>query len=199
MAARRDIAEAVSRALARYGVEVPSDAVHLERPARREHGDWSTNAALVNSKKLARPPRDLASDLAEAIRDDPPAHLVDVEVAGPGFVNLRLAPGWLHDTLVEVVTEGEENYARPDLGHGERVQVEFISANPDRSPARGQRLVGLLWRRARQGHGTSGLERRPRVLRERHRRPGANPRSESSCAPPRRARRRRRLPGLVRR
>ncbi len=72
----------------------------------------------------------MASDLAEAIRKDPPAHLVDVEVAGPGFVNLRLAPGWLQDTLVEVITEGEQDYARTDLGHGERVQIEFISANP---------------------------------------------------------------------
>jgi arginyl-tRNA synthetase len=130
MAARRDIAEAVSRALARLGVEVPPDEVHLERPARLEHGDWSTNVALVNSKKLGRPPRDLASDLSTAIRQDPPAHLVDVEVAGPGFVNLRLAPGWLYDTLVEVVNDGEKDYARSELGHGEKVQVEFISANP---------------------------------------------------------------------
>jgi arginyl-tRNA synthetase len=130
MSARPQIAGAVSRALARFGVEVPADDVHLERPARLEHGDWSTNVALVNSKKLGRPPRELASDLADAIRKDPPAHLVDVEVAGPGFVNLRLAPGWLHDTLAEVVNEGEQDYGRSDLGHGERVQIEFISANP---------------------------------------------------------------------
>jgi len=130
MPARQDVASAVSRALAPLGLDVPTDAIHLERPARLEHGDWSTNVALVNSKKLARPPRDLAADLVSALRADPPPHLIDVEVAGPGFVNLHLAPGWLHDTLVEVVTEGEENYARSDLGHGERVQVEFISANP---------------------------------------------------------------------
>jgi arginyl-tRNA synthetase len=130
MAARQQIAESVSRALLELGVEVPPDDVHLERPARLEHGDWSTNVALVNAKKLGRPPREVASDLAEAIRKDPPAHLVDVEVAGPGFVNLRLASGWLQDTLVEVVTEGEHDYARTDLGHGERVQIEFISANP---------------------------------------------------------------------
>ncbi len=130
MSARQQIAESVSRALSRLGVEVPPDDVHLERPARLEHGDWSTNVALVNAKKLDRPPRELASDLAEAVRKDPPAHLIEVEVAGPGFVNLRLASGWLHDTLVEVVTEGEQDYARTNLGHGERVQVEFISANP---------------------------------------------------------------------
>jgi arginyl-tRNA synthetase len=130
MAARQQIQQAVSRALATLEVEVEPDAVHLERPARREHGDWSTNAALVHAKKLGRPPRDLAADLVTALKKDPPPHLLDLEVAGPGFVNLTLGPGWLHDTLVEVVTEGEEGYARPDLGHSERVQVEFISANP---------------------------------------------------------------------
>jgi arginyl-tRNA synthetase len=130
MSARLQIQQAVSRALATLDIEVPPDAVHLERPARREHGDWSTNIALAHAKKLGRPPRELASALVEALEKDPPPHLAAVELAGPGFVNLRLGPGWLQDTLVEVVTEGEEGYARPDLGHGERVQVEFISANP---------------------------------------------------------------------
>src|SRR3984957_13532260 len=130
MAARQQIQQAVSRALATLDVEVEPDEVHLERPARREHGDWSTNAALVNAKKVGRPPRDLAPALVEALQKDPPPHLVGVELAGPGFVNLRLGTAWLHDTLKEVVTEGEDGYARPDLGHGERVQVEFISANP---------------------------------------------------------------------
>ena len=101
----------------------------------RGRPDWNTATGLRTWPSSTRrswdaPRSELASDLAGAIREDPPAHLVDVEVAGPGFVNLRLAPGWLHDTLVEVVTGGEENYARSDLGHGERVQVEFISANP---------------------------------------------------------------------
>ena len=51
-------------------------------------------------------------------------------MAGPGFVNFRLDDGWLHDALAAVLVEGEEGYARPDVGHGEKVQVEFISANP---------------------------------------------------------------------
>ena len=49
---------------------------------------------------------------------------------GPGFVNFHLSPGWLHDTLAEVVTEGEAGVRAQAIGHGERVQVEFISANP---------------------------------------------------------------------
>ena len=130
MAARPVIAAAVSRALSRMGIDVDVSSVHLERPARRDHGDWSTNAALVNAKALGQPPRRLAEALAEQLRADPPAHLESVDVAGPGFVNLHLSPGWLHDTLTEVVTEGEHDYARNDIGGQERVQIEFISANP---------------------------------------------------------------------
>jgi arginyl-tRNA synthetase len=130
MAARPLIASAVSRALSSMGIDVDADSVHLERPARRDHGDWSTNTALVNAKALARPPRQIAEELAERLRSDPPPHLESVEVAGPGFVNLHLSPGWLHDTLTEVVEEGEHEYARSGIGAGEKVQIEFISANP---------------------------------------------------------------------
>ncbi len=130
MAARPLIAAAVSRALSSMGIDLDSASVHLERPARRDHGDWSTNAALVNAKALRQPPRQLAEDLAERIRSDPPPHLQRVEVAGPGFVNLHLTPGWLYDTLTEVVDRGETGYARSEIGAGEKVQIEFISANP---------------------------------------------------------------------
>jgi arginyl-tRNA synthetase len=72
----------------------------------------------------------LATDLAERLSQEPPPHVRLVEVAGPGFINFHLHDSWLHDVLGSVVAEGEERYARPDLGHGERVQVEFVSANP---------------------------------------------------------------------
>ena len=130
MAARPDIAAAVSGALASMGVEVAPADVHLERPALREHGDWSTNAALKNAKALRRPPPELAEELAGHIRRAPPPHLESVEVAGPGFVNFHLTTGWLYDTLAEVVHEGEWGYARSEIGLGEKVQIEFISANP---------------------------------------------------------------------
>ncbi len=84
----------------------------------------------MNAKALGRPPRQIAEELAAALRHAPPPHVRAVEVAGPGFVNLHLDPGWLHDALTEVVTEGEAGYARSDLGAGERVQIEFVSANP---------------------------------------------------------------------
>ena len=136
MSTRAHLAEAVSRAadaVARtdaVDLEIDPASVHLERPARREHGDWSTNIALVTAKKAGTNPRALAATLVEALDAARPSHVTDIEIAGPGFINFKLDDGWLHDALSELLAEGEEGYARPDVGHGERVQVEFISANP---------------------------------------------------------------------
>ncbi|HTZ08513.1 MAG TPA: arginine--tRNA ligase [Acidimicrobiales bacterium] len=130
MAARPQIAAAVSSALSSLGITVEPGDVHLERPVRREHGDWSTNVALVKAKAVGEAPRQLAERLADALRAAPPPHLASVDVAGPGFVNVHLDPGWLHATLVEVIEAGQDGYARSEEGKGERVQIEFISANP---------------------------------------------------------------------
>jgi arginyl-tRNA synthetase len=105
--------DALRDALQSLGVEPRPGAVHLERPARREHGDWSSNVALATAKAAGRNPRQFATELA-----------------GPGFVNFHLAPTWLHEVLADVVRAGTEGYARHQVHAGERVQVEFVSANP---------------------------------------------------------------------
>ena len=105
-------------------------SVHLERPARREPRrlvDQHRHGHRQAGGDQSPGPGHLPGGVLEA---DPPAHTVAIEVAGPGFVNFRLDDGWLHEALAGVVAEGEAGYARPDVGHGERVQVEFISANP---------------------------------------------------------------------
>jgi arginyl-tRNA synthetase len=116
-------------ALAAAGVEAPA-AINLERPARRQHGDWSSNVALATAKNAGRNPRELATQIAETLNTDLPPHVEHVEVAGGGFVNFHLAPTWLHEILRDVVTQGEKDYARAEFGDGQRVQVEFVSANP---------------------------------------------------------------------
>jgi len=126
---RTSLAESLRAALAAAGVDAPAD-IELTRPARREHGDWSSNVALAVSKAAGRTPRDLATELASTIQSDLPAHVSDVEVAGPGFVNFHLHDSWLHDVLRDVVAEGVEGYAAPNLGEGRRICVEFVSANP---------------------------------------------------------------------
>jgi arginyl-tRNA synthetase len=127
---RDQLAAAVRDALVALAVDPLPDTVNLERPARREHGDWSSNVALATAKKAGRNPRELAQQLADHLQTNRPPHVVAVEIAGPGFLNFRLADTWLHDVLREVVGGGVDGYARPDLGHGLRTNVEFVSANP---------------------------------------------------------------------
>jgi len=126
---RDDLTAALRGALVAVGVEPPAE-IGLERPARREHGDWSSNVALACAKAAGRNPRQLGQAVVDHLASNPPPHVTRVELAGPGFVNLHLADSWLHDLLAEVVTAGPDGWARPDIGGGERVQVEFVSANP---------------------------------------------------------------------
>lgn len=127
---REVLVQSLRAALEGRGIALPPDGVVVERPARREHGDWSSNVALVAAKSAGRRPRDLAEEIVASLRASPPHNVAAVEVAGPGFVNFRLHDSWLHEVLVEVVSDGEQGYARHDLGGGRRVNVEFVSANP---------------------------------------------------------------------
>jgi arginyl-tRNA synthetase len=128
---RDTLAAAVESAAAGIGLEPAAVTWTMERPARREHGDWSCNIAMASAKAAGRPPRDIAGDLVAALEQADIAHVDAVEIAGPGFVNFRLAPSWLHDVLVEVVEGGTDGYARPDVGRGTKVNIEFVSANPN--------------------------------------------------------------------
>jgi arginyl-tRNA synthetase len=127
---RQQLLAAVHAALGDLGVDPVPPGVGLERPARREHGEWSTNAALVCAKATGRNPRDLGQALLERLDANRPLHVDHLELAGPGFVNFHLAPTWLHDVLTEVITRGEPSYGRSDLGGGRSVNIEFVSANP---------------------------------------------------------------------
>jgi arginyl-tRNA synthetase len=129
---RDQLASALRDALAAEQVDPLPDVVHLERPARREHGDWSSNVAMASAKRAGRNPRDLAQALADRLNASRPPHVTAVEIAGPGFVNFRLADTWLHDVLREVVQAGEHDYARSHRSDGRRVNVEFVSANPNK-------------------------------------------------------------------
>ncbi|MSO88349.1 MAG: arginine--tRNA ligase [Acidimicrobiia bacterium] len=126
---RDSLAVALRAALIEAGIEPPAE-IHLERPARRVHGDWSSNVAMATAKNNGRNPRDLAGELVATLNASPPPHVARVEIAGPGFVNFHLHGTWLYDVLGEIIDAGEDNYARLDIGHGQRVNVEFVSANP---------------------------------------------------------------------
>src|SRR5262245_10406880 len=121
--------DALRSALDKLGVAAP-EVIGLERPARREHGDWSSNVAMASAKAAGRNPRELATQVVEVLTGELPPHVTRVEGAGPGFVNFHLKATWLHDVLRDVVLQGEASYGRLDLGQGERVMIEFVSANP---------------------------------------------------------------------
>jgi arginyl-tRNA synthetase len=127
---RDTLAEAVLATLSTLEVDPLPDVVALERPARREHGDWSTNVALATAKKAGRNPRELAGQIAESLNADLPPHVASVEIAGPGFINFHLHESWLHELLAEVISQGEDGFARSGAGGGTKVLVEFVSANP---------------------------------------------------------------------
>jgi arginyl-tRNA synthetase len=111
------------------GAPERSSEVHLERPANPDHGDFSTNVALALAKRNGRNPRELAQDLVNELGAAATDHVEAIEIAGPGFVNFRLAPTWLHDRIRDVVRAGPD-YGRSQIGSGTRVLVEFVSANP---------------------------------------------------------------------
>ncbi len=117
-------------ALAERGVlpeGLPMDNISVEPPRDAAHGDMATNAAMVLAKPAGMKPRDIAEALAAELAADP--RIASAEVAGPGFLNLRLDPAaWIG--LVEAVLAEGEDYGRSDMGAGQRVNVEFVSANP---------------------------------------------------------------------
>lgn len=101
--------------------------VTVEPPRDPSHGDLATNAAMVLAKPAKTNPRALAERLAEALKADPDVAAVDV--AGPGFVNLRLNDTFWQARLGEVLDAGTD-YGRSSLGAGRKVNVEYVSANP---------------------------------------------------------------------
>ena len=101
--------------------------VTLERPREPEHGDYATNVALRAAPAARRPPRELAEELAAKALEL--AEVERVAVAGPGFLNLWLGPGWYAETLAEIGGAGAA-YGAGFAAARERVQVEFVSANP---------------------------------------------------------------------
>jgi len=119
---------AVRRAVASgaLAVEVPRTAT-VERPKQREHGDYATNIALQLAKPAGRPPRDVAQAIKGELEQAP--GIGEVDIAGPGFLNIRLAEGALGELARTVVTAGA-SYGRAATPVGTRVNLEFVSANP---------------------------------------------------------------------
>ena len=155
------LTEGFAEALRRAGWYTPERIARLELaiPRDRAHGDWTTNLALLISKQVGRPPRAVAEALASAFPLDP-ATFAAIEVAGPGFLNLRYSDAFL-DALPARITAAGPRFGHSDLGLGLRILVEYVSANPTgplnivsaRAAAVGATLVRVM---AATGHDAVG-------------------------------------------
>ncbi len=133
------------------------DRVLVEPPRDPSHGDLASNVAMVLAKPLGLKPRDLATRIAVKLAEDPDVDAA--EVAGPGFINLRLRAGYWHRALGAIIAAGTD-YGRSAMGGGRRVNVEYVSANPTgpmhvghtRGAVFGDALASLL---AFSGHSVS--------------------------------------------
>jgi arginyl-tRNA synthetase len=99
----------------------------VEPPRDPTHGDMATNAAMVLAKEAGKKPRELAESIAANLRGD--AKVASVDIAGPGFINLTLKPNVWVEELCLVLAAGSD-YGRSEIGRGEKVNVEYVSANP---------------------------------------------------------------------
>src|SRR5690606_6667633 len=124
-------------------------AVTVEPPRDPAHGDMATNAAMVLARPARMKPRDIAALVAGRLGADP--RIASAEVAGPGFLNLRLDPAVWLAVIPKILGQGRD-FGRSDIGAGRRVNVEFVSANPTgpmhvghmRGAVFGDALAGLL-------------------------------------------------------
>ncbi|MEI8178366.1 arginine--tRNA ligase [Aestuariivirga sp.] len=124
----RVVREAVTTAASAQGVTLPDlSKVTAEPPRDSSHGDISTNAAMVLNKQFGMPPKALAEMLSSLLRMH--KNVAAVDIAGPGFINIRLNAEQWPQVLTAVLAEGD-SYGRSALGSGKKANVEYVSANP---------------------------------------------------------------------
>jgi len=154
MDAKAKVVTLLREALAQVAPDASQVEIVLERPREAAHGDIACNVALQLGKRLRRNPRELAASLVAALRALPgyaAGDISDAQVAGPGFINLRLAPRAKLAIVARVLAEGTR-FGHADARTAEKVQVEFVSANPTgplhvghgRQAALGDAIAALL-------------------------------------------------------
>ncbi|OIO02307.1 MAG: arginine--tRNA ligase [Desulfovibrionaceae bacterium CG1_02_65_16] len=159
MKAKQYFEDALRAGLSRLELPWPEKTL-IEPPRERKFGDYSANAAMLLAGAAKKKPRDVAEALAEDLRrHDDAGQFAKIEVAGPGFLNVTFAPDFWRGILSDVSNAGA-GYGASNVGHGERVQVEYVSANPTgplhighgRGAALGDSIARLL---KKTGHDVS--------------------------------------------
>ena len=128
---RAIITKSINKAIEKGELANPADGMPkflIEQPADPTHGDFATNAAMAGAKAFRKPPRAIAEAIIANLELEN-THFERAEVAGPGFINFFVSDLWFSEVITRVLSDGE-NYGRTDYGKGEKVMVEFVSANP---------------------------------------------------------------------
>lgn len=121
------LVEVISKSLDQFELEKKPE-IRIEEPNQPEHGDASTNVAMMLAKPLKNNPRAIAQQIVDGLNYDE-KKISAVEIAGPGFINFRFAQDYLFDELKEILHAGAE-YGKTAAYQGKKVLVEFVSANP---------------------------------------------------------------------
>lgn len=119
---------AISEAVQKAELTTEPMEIHLESPKDKANGDYATNIAMQLTRIAKKAPRAIAEAIVKNL-DKESANIEKVEIAGPGFINITIKKDYLLD-VVKTVLEQKEDYGRTNSGAGERIQVEFVSANP---------------------------------------------------------------------
>ncbi len=130
---RQQIRDTVEKALAESikngelpEIELPS--ITVETPKEKDHGDFSTNVAMQVTRLAKKPPRQIAEIIIKNLETEG-TYIEKIECAGPGFINFYFRSAWLYDALKLINKEGPD-FGRINIGNGQKVMVEFVSANP---------------------------------------------------------------------
>ena len=158
---RAAVAAALDRAVAAGDLRLPDGATlppesGIERPARPEHGDFATNAAMQLAPVVRAAPMQIAETLRTHLGTPP--SIREVSVAPPGFLNLRLDPAWVAGQ-VTAIRRGRAEFGRVAVAEPHRINVEFVSANPTGPLDRGQRPRRVRGRPAQPRAGGGGARR----------------------------------------
>ena len=141
-AARLTLAAYAAAAAAGELPQAEITTVPVEIPKDTANGDFTSTVAMACARQLKLPPRKIAEALLAHLDLDG-SYFTSAEIAGPGFLNFRLGKTWYHDVMSAVETEGE-NYGSADALHGEKIMVEFVSANPTGPMHMGNARGGVL-------------------------------------------------------
>lgn len=124
---KQNIKDIIVSALKELSIEFDTNKIVVEVPKNRDNGDFSSNIAMQLTKVLNDNPRNIASKLVEVISGN--EEIEKVEIAGPGFINIYLKDEYVFSGIANIIKE-EDNYGKSTIGNNEKVDIEFVSANP---------------------------------------------------------------------